>query len=87
MINVRQSKVGYGPALVKRGGEGSAGLPRCVSHEAEKQFHQTKGYRQGGIFSTINANDVTTFPPAHIGGGRKAHCLGAQHSLRNPQEI
>lgn len=76
MINVRQSKVGYGPTLAKKGGEGSAGLPRCVSHEAEKQFSQTKGYRQGGIFSMINANDVTTFPPAHMGEGRKAPLSG-----------
>lgn len=38
-----------------------------MSHEAEKQFSQTKGYRQGGIFSLINANDVTAFPPAHMG--------------------
>jgi hypothetical protein len=39
----------------------STRLLRCVSHEAEKQFSQTKGYRQGGISSVINANDVTTF--------------------------
>ena len=64
------------------GREGSTGLPCCVSHEAEKQFSQTKGYRQGGIFSMINANDVTTFPPPPrtngmgVGGGRKARLSG-----------
>ena len=72
MINARESKAGYGPTLLKWG-EGSAGLPRRVSHEAEKQFSQTKGYRQGGIFSVINANDVSPFPshpnPAHMAGG------------------
>lgn len=53
-----ESKAGYGPTLVKvRRGE-SARLPRSVSHEAEKQFSQTKGYRQGGIFSVINASNA-----------------------------
>lgn len=42
---------------------------RRVSHEAEKQFSQTKGYRQGGISSVINANDVTAFPPVQMRGG------------------
>lgn len=46
-----------------------------MSHEAEKQFSQTKSYRQGGMFSVINANDVTTFPPVQMGlerGGEKS---------------
>lgn len=46
-----------------------------MSHEAEKQFSQTKGYRQGGIFSMINANDVTTFPPVQMGRGERKGLL------------
>lgn len=44
------------------GAKGQALLLCYVPGEAEKQFSQTKGYRWGGIFLAINANDLNSFP-------------------------